>query len=159
MFVELKDLRKHLKTIKNEDWQLLFDTIPIIEQTEEFGKVEGGDLLENGSRTFPHWRSPAIVMKVYNLIGELDIAPIYNWTKWEKGSKILNSSNTVYKDLDIVTLCKLLTAIVRLDRFSDGYLISRFEDGTMLKILKALKYNIDIQADYLSKIYNLVNFE
>ncbi|GGB77418.1 hypothetical protein GCM10007424_16850 [Flavobacterium suaedae] len=145
--IELKDFSKHLNSIKYEKWQLLFDTIPVIEQTEEFGKVQGGDLLEDGSITFPYWSSAEIVDKVFDLISDLNIAPAYNWMKWKEGSRMLNSNTIVYKDLDIITLCKFLTILIRMDRFNEGYLISRFKDGTMLNIVKAIKYKVN-NRDY-----------
>jgi hypothetical protein len=39
----------------------------------------------------------------------------------------------------VVTLCKLLTAIVRSDRFVEGNLIAFFENSTILKILRGLE--------------------
>jgi len=39
----------------------------------------------------------------------------------------------------MITLCKLLTTIIRADRFSDGYMLSAFKHGDILEILKELK--------------------
>jgi len=40
-------------------------------------------------------------------------------------------------------LLKILTAFIRNNRFCDGALAARFEDGTIEKILKELKKNIE----------------
>jgi len=44
-----------------------------------------------------------------------------------------------FENLDSITLCKLLTTIVRADRFNDGLMISYFNDGTISAIIQDLK--------------------
>ena len=45
--------------------------------------------------------------------------------------------------IDIPKKCKLVTAIIRNDRFCEGALISAFESGLILKILKSIKLQIE----------------
>ncbi len=59
--------------------------------------------------------------------------------KWEEGSKILNNSPMSFHQYDLTTLCKLLTMIIRADRFNDGFLIMNFNDGTIFKIVAAIQ--------------------
>jgi hypothetical protein len=61
---------------------------------------------------------------------------------WAKGYDLINDENTDYNKLDSLTLCKLITSIVRANRFVEGSLVSNFESGTILKILKALERNV-----------------
>ena len=65
---------------------------------------------------------------------------IYNG-EWPEGKAMLQNKSQDFDNLDLATLCKLITTIIRADRFNDGYLISRFENGTILKIIKAIKRN------------------
>ena len=47
-----------------------------------------------------------------------------------------------FKEFDINTLCKLLTVIIRSDKFCEGYMINCFETGTIAQILEALQSKI-----------------
>ena len=43
------------------------------------------------------------------------------------------------ESLDKEELCCLITSYIRLDRFSDGYLLEKLKNGDLIKALKALK--------------------
>lgn len=137
--IELEKLQEHLSTLTTNDWNKLFSLLPEIETTKKFGEVKGGEELENGSFTFPYWSSSEIVNKVFQIIHELDIVPAFDWTSWAEGKSILNDQDFNYSKLDTITLCKLLTTIVRTDRFNDGFFVLNFENGVILKIIKAIK--------------------
>ncbi|MBX3043082.1 MAG: ADP-ribosylglycohydrolase family protein [Candidatus Kapabacteria bacterium] len=139
--IELEKLQEHLRTLTTNDWNRLFSLLPEIETTKKFGEVKGGEELENGSFTFPYWSSFEIVDKVFNLIHELGIVPIFDWTSWADGKSILNDQDFNYSNLDTITLCKLLTTIVRADGFNDGFFVLNFENGVIPKIIKAIKQN------------------
>lgn len=47
-----------------------------------------------------------------------------------------------FDTIDLPTTCKLITAIVRNDRFCEGALDSAFESGFMLRILKSMEKQI-----------------
>ena len=67
---------------------------------------------------------------------ELDLVIGFNWGRWEEGRKIVARGD--YKNQNPVTLLKILTAIIRNDRFNDGALIQAFENRTIEKILVEL---------------------
>jgi ADP-ribosylglycohydrolase len=116
--------------------------LPVIERTDKFGEVKGGEKLENGFMTFPYWNSSEIVDKTFDVIDELNLNPIFDWTSWKEGKSILNDNHFNYSELDSITLCKLFTTIIRADRFNDGFMISCFENGIFSKIIKGLQKNI-----------------
>ena len=65
----------------------------------------------------------------------------FNWSKWDKGREIVN--NGIYKNLDTITLLKILTAFIRNNRFCDGALAERFKDRSIETILNEIKNNIE----------------
>jgi Family of unknown function (DUF6508) len=138
---ELENFQEHIRKLTTNDWDRLFSLLPEIEATKKFGEVKGGEQLENGSFTFPYWSSSEIVDKVFHLIHELSLVPAFDWTSWNEGKSILNSQEFNYSTLDTITLCKLLTTIVRTDRFNDGFFVLNFENGVIPKIIKAIKQN------------------
>ena len=139
---ELKDLENRLKRISNNDWNKLFRLITEIEETSSFGEMKGGDKNPDGTINMPYINSAKVVDDFFHLSHEIGIVPEFDWTSWSKGREIINDSETDYSKLDTETLCKLLTVIIRTDRFNEGFLVSCFENGIILKILYGLKQNI-----------------
>jgi hypothetical protein len=142
MMTDLKELPDHLKTLTTAQWNALFAFIPEIESTEVFGNIGGGERLEDERFTSPYWIQAEIVEKTSNELFKLNILPVYDWTTWNEGRSLLND-DTDFKTLDVILLCKLLTIVYRLDRFSDGTIVHYFTSGVILKILQALKHNIE----------------
>ena len=75
-----------------------------------------------------------------HIVYRLPIIIGFDWGAWEAGK-------TSYDDFDLDTLdlpakCKLITAIVRNDRFCEGALVSAFESGLILRILKSIEKQI-----------------
>jgi hypothetical protein len=140
--IQLKEFPKHLKSITADQWDTLFCLIPEIERTEVFGWVVESKLQPDGSYTFPYWNEADIVTRVSEILNSsLMLIPVYDWMKWEDGRTLLHKE-VDFKNLDGITICKLLTVVYRMDRFSEGHLVTMFNEGIMLKLIKALQYNI-----------------
>ena len=139
---ELKDLEDRLKKISNSNWAKLFRLIAEIERTTSFGEMEGGDKNRDGSMTMPYVNPTKVVDDFLKISYEIGIIPVFDWTSWSEGRELINDRKTDYSKLNTVTLCKLLTVIIRADRFNEGFLVSCFENGIILKILKGLKQNV-----------------
>ena len=93
--------------------------------------------------TFHYWSKSALVTNIFNVIIDLRLTPVFNWMKWEEGKAILKDMTSDYLILDSITLCKLLTVIIRADRFNEGYMISCFDNGIMTSIIKGLQLNLE----------------
>ena len=139
--INLLEFPAHLKTLSKNDWEKLFDILPELEKPQLFGQLKGMVKSEDGTISMPYWDWSKIISDFLRIINELNLVIDFDWGSWEEGKAILKKEKQDFGSLDAVTLCKLMTAIIRSDRFMDGALISRFEDGTMQKIIKALKSN------------------
>lgn len=122
--VQLEELPQHLDTLSSRDWDRLFDLIPKIEETRSFNEFSD------------------IIKETITVISELRINPVFDWMSWREGEAIATNSDYDYSQLDTITLCKLLAAIIRADKFSEGFLTGCFKRGVMVKILRALKNNV-----------------
>ncbi len=71
-------------------------------------------------------------------VSESRILVSFNWGDWQEGNEIIEDENFDYNALDILGVCKLLTAIIQSERYIDGGLRDYFKDGTILKILEIL---------------------
>jgi hypothetical protein len=133
-----------IRVLDQLEWASLFKLIPEIEATEQFGEMVGGEMLEDGTVKLPYFEPAEIVSVFAEIVISLDLVPDWNWIEWEDGDDILCDENQNYEKLRIVVLCQLLILIVRADEFDEGFMVSNFEDGTVLKILKALQRKINL---------------
>ncbi|MGI8581233.1 MAG: DUF6508 domain-containing protein [Chitinophagaceae bacterium] len=136
--IELSKLEDHLKTIQADQWRKVFELLPEIKQSEYLGEIEFDDQ-KNDIKQLPYWKNSEIVNKFIDTVYNLNIIPAFDWTNWEEGKLILKNSKQDLEQFDQVTLCKLLTVIIRTDRFCDGFLNTNFENNTIPKILESLK--------------------
>ncbi|MDP4290730.1 MAG: DUF6508 domain-containing protein, partial [Bacteroidota bacterium] len=88
-----------------------------------------------------YFQPAEIVGDFIDVVISLDLVPGWNWVEWEEGDDILCDPENFGRQ-KIITLCKLLIMTIMADEFDEGFLVSNFEDGTILKILKALKKKV-----------------
>ncbi len=135
--ITLNKLSYHLKNISQEDWERLFQFIPLIKEHESFGKMKAGEKDAKGIIEFPYVIPHKVVDDFTDIMYKLNLVIDFDWGKWTAGSKIV--ANGSYKNHNEITLIKILTAIIRKDRFQEGLLAEAFENGTIGKILSELK--------------------
>ena len=73
------------------------------------------------------------------MVYDLGVMINFDWGRWEEGSKMINDETFDFDTIDVPDKCKLITTIVRADRFSEGYLSGAFKSGVVLRILKAME--------------------
>ena len=137
--IELPQLEEHLKSLKKEQWSKLFSLLEPLNSNLEHGTLMDGKKQPDGTIPFPFYVMGPVIEKLIHVIYELDIAPAFDWTSWIEGRQILNNEKQDFNTLSPVALCKLLTLILRNDRFMEGFLLSRCNDGTMARIISALR--------------------
>ncbi len=123
------------------DWKPLFDLIPEIEQTTVFGENLPIIELEDGSFQFPLWINGELISRFTGLAQDICVIH-FDWTQWKAGPEMYNDLEFDFDTVDVLTKCKLISAMLRAERFSDGVLAAAFEDGTMLRILKSLEKQV-----------------
>ena len=142
MVLQENNYEQKINSFTKEDWQALLDLIPEIENTQKFSTTRGGEIDEDGVMSMPFNEPAPIVNEFQKIVYELPIIIVFDWAKWEEGKKMVRDENFDFDTTDIPTKCKLITAIVRNDRFHDGALVSAFESGVILKILKSIERQI-----------------
>lgn len=139
--IEEKSFKEHLRTIAPDQWKKLFKLIPKIEKAKVFGKGGGFKIQKDGTIEISSSTPTKIVSDFLHVFYEIELCVVFDWSGWEKGRKILTQQDFDYNQLSTFELCKLLTTIVRADRFNDGVLIAAFENGNILNIIKAIEQN------------------
>ena len=122
-----------------DDWKPLLDLIPEIEKVKKFGDdTEATKLLEKGIIHMNPYVEHEIIEEFRQACYAIPIIIGFNWGAWDEGREIVSDEHFDYDTIDIPTKCKIITAILRNDRFCSGRLIEAFETGMMLKVLKSI---------------------
>ncbi|HLP51252.1 MAG TPA: DUF6508 domain-containing protein [Chitinophagales bacterium] len=134
------EMQQRIDALSMDEWQKLFALLPAMKSPEggSYGSVEVKEY-SDGSRSFPYTNHAKIVNQFIDRVYEMDIVMPFDWGHWEEGRRILKTENFDFSSLDMLTLCKLITAIVRADRFNDGFLLGCFKDGTFISIVEAMQ--------------------
>ncbi|HOI01105.1 MAG TPA: DUF6508 domain-containing protein [Bacteroidales bacterium] len=131
-----------INAIPREDWQPLFELIPEIERSEEFGEMLGGNDNEKGEMMWPFWVEEEVITRFRDIIYNLPVTVAFNYMEWDEGKEMASKQDFDFDTIDVPTKCKIITAIMRNDRFCDGALISAFESGLMLALLKSIQRQV-----------------
>ncbi|MBN2280485.1 MAG: hypothetical protein JXQ65_07895 [Candidatus Marinimicrobia bacterium] len=123
------------------DWQRLFDFIPRIKNEDKFGSLI--DRLEEGVIYLQPYESSEFVEDFKKLFYGVPFIIDFDWGSWDKGRKMVDKDFN-FDSIDVFTKLKLISALLRNDRFCSGMLIQAFEDGIILKILVSLERDIKL---------------
>lgn len=142
MVLDEKDCKDKINAFTHQDWQPLLALIPKIENTSTFGEWLGGNKDGEGVIQFPYCAPVPIVSQFLEIVYAIPIIINFDWGAWDEGRKIASDENFDFDSTDLLTKCKLITAIVRNDRFCEGALVSAFTSGLIFKILKSIEKEI-----------------
>lgn len=129
----LDEMKEHLYAVPNKYWAKLFSLIPLIEQVDSpkgWFTPDGFSLKQEAQ---------SVMSLFYSLVYDMGLIINFDWMEWQEGRMLLESESIDYSALTSIQLCKLLTYIVRSDRFSEGFLIFCFKEGEITRTIKALE--------------------
>lgn len=124
--------------IPPQNLKKLLSLIPKIKNTQTFGETAGGEKSEDGTLSFPFVVPAPVVSEFHKMVYDLDIIFPFEWMEWKEAPRLLEDPNTDFSRFDLLELRKLITVMVRADRFVEGFLEGCFSNGTVLKILEAM---------------------
>lgn len=138
---ELDNFENHLKRISSDDWQSLFEVIDLLQNYNSENTHSSFNQPLITEDAFHYWTPDHITTQLTTKLSRLELTPVFDWANWSEGKVWLADHSFRYNTLDMLTLCKLLTVIMRTDRFNEGYLSVCIKNGTMLQILTAMREN------------------
>ena len=136
--MELNKLEGHLNSISRAKWKEVKDLLQEILQTETFSISSGFQKKDKNTFILPRAVPAPIVLKFVDVVEKMDLAPEFEWITWKEAQLILENREGEIESLDPVSLCKLLTVMIRANTVADGFLVSCFSNGAAATILKKL---------------------
>jgi len=143
MVIDEKNCKSRINALAYRDWQPLLALIPEIENTSKFGEWSGRYKNEEGIIRLPYCVPTSIVSQFLEIVYAIPIIISFDWGAWDEGRRIASDVNFDFDTIDLVTKCKLITAIVRNDRFCEGALVSAFESGLILRLIKSIEKEVN----------------
>lgn len=134
--------KQQISSINETHWDKLFALIPLIEESKDFGSYSKSEMLDSGEFIIPEYYPSIVVSDFVRIAYSINMVLSFDWMDWKEGQQMLRDYAFEYDKLDVLTLCKLITMIIRNDRFSEGYMKRCFEDGLVLKLLRSLKNKV-----------------
>ena len=134
-----------LRTAPEERWQELWDAVDALGAEEEHGRWAVGDWVD--TITVDGVEKPVLHMPyvIYGPAIDRTIASIYalgasqpfDWHEWDglnryRGGRGLDTA-------PVAESIRMVTAIVRADRFSEGMILASVEDGTLQATVERLR--------------------
>ena len=123
-------------------WQPLFDLESEIEQTTSFATMNPIETSGGAIVMDDFFSEVPLAGKFRQIAYELGIVLNFDWQAWEEGKQILESKSPDLSNLDLLTLCKITTSIIRADRFCEGTLVFHLESGLILQIIRAMRIRV-----------------
>lgn len=104
-----------------------------------WGKTKGGEKDENGVIQMPYVLKDPLIQEFLEFMYDNHLVVVFDWGQWQEGRDWYKSENAEkYNELNAETALKLLTAVIRNDRFNEGALVGAFESGDFPKIINRL---------------------
>ncbi|WP_320110744.1 DUF6508 domain-containing protein [Draconibacterium orientale] len=130
--------------ITKRKWRPLIELIPVIEETKEFGEYIDSTKITENEYIYNGFKNSSVANEFFHRVYDNIITYDFDWMHWELGRLIIESETEVsYEKYDLDVLNKLIYALVRNDKYCDGYLITKLSDGTILKILKSIEAKLN----------------
>lgn len=72
----------------------------------------------------------------------------FDWAHWNEGRAFLKSNKSDFNKVDEAFCYKLLTGILKSDRFNDGLLLSHMENGNLIILFERL---IELKLEFRNR--------
>lgn len=142
MVIDEKNCEETINAFTAQDWQPLLDLIPEIEKSTRFAEFKRGERNKEGVIQMPYYEPASVVSRFLEIVYDIPIMISFDWGSWDDGERMVNDEKFDFDTIDLVTKCKVVTALVRNDRYCEGTLVSAFESGLILEILRSIEREI-----------------
>jgi hypothetical protein len=131
-----------LKNLTDKDWHDLASLEKDLRShTKAWGTLKGGDKLADGGITMPYMIADPLVQRFTETLYSKHLLISFDWPHWDAGRKMFDQQGyDKFADVSIVDALKLISAVIRNDRFVEGALVSLFRSGDAVRLLQRVLY-------------------
>ena len=108
----------------------------------EFGTRKGGDEVEPGTFTMPQF-SPSELTSRFLDVAYRDgwVRPDFDWPTWAKTPEAqrLRDDREALEQATVLELARLLTVVIRSERFGEGAVAAAIESGLVTAVLRRIE--------------------
>jgi hypothetical protein len=145
------EIEHRLHAAADQLWQDLWDALDALAGQQERGRWAGGetgetvvvDGVEKPVIQMPYVIYDEAVFDVIAKVGALGANQPFDWLAWDGLSRYPNGRGLA--EAPVAEAIRLITAIVRADRFGEGTLLATLEDGTFMAAVDRLRRWYDEQ--------------
>lgn len=138
-------IEDRLRAADEERWQDLWDAVDALVLEPEKGQWAGGETVETivvDGREKPVIQVPyviycAAVFDVIAKVGGLGASQPFDWQAWDGLNRYPNGRGL--NEAPVAESIRMITAIVRADRFGEGRLLANLEGGTFVAAVDRLR--------------------
>lgn len=130
------------------DWGPVVDCLALLEGEFDAGGWAPSWTDDEGVTHLGYASLSDDAMHVVRVLGEQQVVAPFDWPDWMQahGSSLLANIERV-ADADLEDCRRLLTALVRGDRFSEGMLLGMFQRGVVAAILRRVEHILTTTED------------
>lgn len=122
------DIENILRQALAERWVELSSAVDAVEEESEHTTWEGGYAVYSAA-------TDRMVRALYDLGA---IVP-FDWPNWDRVEGYRTDGGTALQEASVADAVRMVTAIVRADRFTEGTIGAELEAGTLLAALRRLR--------------------
>lgn len=128
---------KAVSNLSDDDWTQIEDLNNRIQaHTGSWGEMITESKTEPETMVWPYADENPLIREFVHLWSEMNLIVPFDWPDWQEGRDwYADEAESKYDTLDYETALKLITAVIRNDRFNDGAILRSFESGDFPKII------------------------
>jgi hypothetical protein len=138
-------IEETLRAAPADRWQGLWEAVDALLAEDERAVWAGGELVETtvvGGVERPVFQMPYVTYsdamnRVVQSLYDLDAVVPLNWPEWDGVDRY--RGHRALEHASVANAVRMMTAIVRADRFSEGMIAAMLEDGTLPAALRRLR--------------------
>ena len=133
-------MQKNIENLSMNDWQEIQNIYDeIVNYLGSFHKVKIDESISGGTISMPYDDSAEIVIKTMQFLYDKKLIVEFDWVSWSEGHAIIRSvGSDKFDNISLIDAFKVLTAVVRSDKFNDGAFARFFESDDARLLFKQI---------------------
>lgn len=130
-------LLQHLHSIPQEEWERLFSAVDSMQDSDWEVTAGGGTLTASGTIATPYPIYSPSVTEILEFLNQYVTVP-FDWVEWIETHSHMRKPESI-PSAEPADMIRVVTALIRSERFSEGTIASAITSGLLRAILERLR--------------------